>query len=1157
MSDKAKVLLCGWYGASNIGDELLLGGVLAWLKEADAEPTIISLNPEHTQQVYGIPAVDFHNLGAIAQALAASDVFVMAGGGIFQDHHPFNISALYDPLMSDIAQYARPFYMARQFGLKTIILAHGVGPLRSRQAQEIVRDVFSQASAVSVRDQHSADLLCTIGVERDIAIAPDPGWQAAAQVLHSAHINRKPLNASLRTLGLIIREWPSEEGWSDKLIDALNRELPDNWRCSWLAFQHAVDEQRATSDRAYLMHLSAILEDRIQDEIIDCTDVVEMTNILAGCDAIVSMRLHGSILAISLGTPCVFLEYDDKMTNAHKMAGVPAELRLSLGASTEEFCALIRHLVQIAEEGSAWSINPSTVEQLQQGGLKHKELLLSLLPPLSPTERSEPWYSSRNFDWMGAWLQDLIWQNKKVGQASNRAHALLRYRDTQLSELAAKSDALNLELETRCVALQKDLTRTIARVEDQAVRISQLRQESNAQNSYILEKEIHIAMLEHTIRLLNRDQTSKMLKVLRSILHKAKRALYLLQNGGPKALLSAIRTRRMILSSTDATANLIAVATDTEDHAQLYFEAAAKLRQEELVIFSAESYSNLGGLHRAAELAKAAIHAGHRVIYVSLDGANLETTVPSLLNLTLENLTTNNLFKQISEHAVMFYFHSESALIPFAQYARDRGLKSVFDCSFLEIDSHHLERPSFTSICELADRICASSLSLTRSIEDRYSNKIFELPDAASHTFFDIYKQYPRPDEWAGETRPIALLLSLSSHEQWVDWKYLYACAELNPDAVFYILGVKQIPTGAPRNVDSLPECCVERANQYVAHADILIAPIKADGDVFTAKGNIYAGLFLNKTIVCSKQPNLDAPQIVHEAKPTILPFAKLKSLDHLNNDLLVAANSWLSRLETLIPAGPRHDVSVVILIHNNAQIIGRCLHTLLMHCGAYIREVIVVDNASSDGGAEIVEHNFPTVQLVRNPENGCSSGRNLGVQHTTGKYIAFFDSDQWFTGSSGFAEALSILEKNANVGVIGWNAGWFDATRTDLGGMIADYCPNRAMNANAIQNGYRSDIGFLGTSGLFMRRATFAAIDGFDTFYDPTCFEDTDLCFQVRALNMEVSFRDLSGVRHQPHQTTGADSGSDRYKQLFLRNANYFKEKWKDYPEFFLDYKL
>ena len=150
----------------------------------------------------------------------------------------------------------------------------------------------------------------------------------------------------------------------------------------------------------------------------------------------------------------------------------------------------------------------------------------------------------------------------------------------------------------------------------------------------------------------------------------------------------------------------------------------------------------------------------------------------------------------------------------------------------------------------------------------------------------------------------------------------------------------------------------------------------------------------------------------------------------------------------------------------------------------------------------------------------------------------------------------MNILAANPGVGTIGWNAGWFDATRDDLGGPISDYLPNRGMNNEARIKGYRDDVGFLGTSCMFIARDLFERLEGFDVFYDPTCFEDTDICFQVKKAGYSVAFRDLAGVRHQPHQTTGASEGSERYKQLFNRNAAYFRDKWKGYPEFFVDLK-
>lgn len=75
----------------------------------------------------------------------------------------------------------------------------------------------------------------------------------------------------------------------------------------------------------------------------------------------------------------------------------------------------------------------------------------------------------------------------------------------------------------------------------------------------------------------------------------------------------------------------------------------------------------------------------------------------------------------------------------------------------------------------------------------------------------------------------------------------------------------------------------------------------------------------------------------------------------------------------------------------------------------------------------------------------------------------------------------------------------------------------------------------------------------GFDTAYDPTCFEDTDISLQIKQLGLDICYRDLTGIRHQPHQTTNASASSDSYANLFKRNADYFREKWKHRSDFLL----
>ena len=413
--------------------------------------------------------------------------------------------------------------------------------------------------------------------------------------------------------------------------------------------------------------------------------------------------------------------------------------------------------------------------------------------------------------------------------------------------------------------------------------------------------------------------------------------------------------------------------------------------------------------------------------------------------------------------------------------------------------------------------------------------------------------------------RRIALYFG-SLYGEWFAWDYLLEAAICNAGIDFVLIGDRPNGKTMPSNVHFIGAKLIEELPGYLAHSDFGLLPF-SPGKISDAVSpiKVFEYLFSGKSVVSTNLPEVTGypgVSVAHSPNEFAKHCAHIHSGEFLENynDQFISENSWFGRLDALVGGSQEQffydSVSVIILIHNNKHIIGRCLKSLLHHSKAYLKEVIVVDNASQDGGAEYVEMHFPTVRLLRNPVNGCASGRNLGVASATGKYLAFFDSDQWFTSSSCFEEALTILQRDANVGAVGWAAGWFNPKHANLGGMIADFCPNRGMNQAAISKSYRSDIGYLGTGGFFTPRTVFDATTGFDVGFDPTCFEDTDLSFQIKQLGFDVCYRDLTGIRHQPHQTTAANSESVSYATLFNKNATYFKKKWANHPHFFKEYQ-
>ncbi|MFO3795856.1 MAG: glycosyltransferase [Anaerolineales bacterium] len=609
------------------------------------------------------------------------------------------------------------------------------------------------------------------------------------------------------------------------------------------------------------------------------------------------------------------------------------------------------------------------------------------------------------------------------------------------------------------------------------------------------------------------------------------------------------------------------------------------LFENELVVITGVPFDDVGGGQRGAQLARVALMRGMRVIYIYVyptfnfrlkrfTASNVD--IPRLLHVHIDSITPNELLRRITMQATVLIELPHPKVLPFLQTCKRRGIRTIFeliDDWETNLGGDWFDPSVYEQFVHQADLVLGTAQVLVEALKRKGRADAFYLPNAANERLFDKYKIYERPPDLP-TGKKIGLYFG-SLYGEWFAWDYLFEAARRNPEIDFVLIG--DMPAGKdkdmPPNVLPLGLKNIEQLPAYLAFADFALLPFKP-GKISDAVSpiKVFEYLFMQKPVVASRLTEIigypgvmiaeNAAQFAMLCRQAALGEEPQTSEELKDNilsphDAFIASNSWSSRLDTILDLSIAHrwqnSVSAIILIHNNRPIIGRCLTTLLQHNASFLKEVIVVDNASEDGGAEFVAQHFPTVKLIRNPVNGCASGRNLGVSAASGKYLAFFDSDQWFTSASAFLEALTILDSNPNIGAISWSAGWFDEAGHI--GPVVDYCVNRAMNEQAQRYGYRLDVGYLSTSGLFMPRAVFDATSGFDTNFDPTTFEDTDLSMQIKQLGFDLAYRDLCGLRHQPHQTTRADSRSEAYLSLFEKNRAYFYAKWKDHPEFFTRY--
>ncbi len=112
--------------------------------------------------------------------------------------------------------------------------------------------------------------------------------------------------------------------------------------------------------------------------------------------------------------------------------------------------------------------------------------------------------------------------------------------------------------------------------------------------------------------------------------------------------------------------------------------------------------------------------------------------------------------------------------------------------------------------------------------------------------------------------------------------------------------------------------------------------------------------------------------------------------------------------------------VSVIIVSWNARDYLMECLDSLVKEKPPYAMEIIVVDNASSDGSPDWVQSRYPQARLIRNQANlGFAKANNIGIAQSAGKYLCLVNSD--VKVFKGCIEALiEYCERHGEVGVAG-----------------------------------------------------------------------------------------------------------------------------------------
>jgi GT2 family glycosyltransferase len=211
-------------------------------------------------------------------------------------------------------------------------------------------------------------------------------------------------------------------------------------------------------------------------------------------------------------------------------------------------------------------------------------------------------------------------------------------------------------------------------------------------------------------------------------------------------------------------------------------------------------------------------------------------------------------------------------------------------------------------------------------------------------------------------------------------------------------------------------------------------------------------------------------------------------------------------------------NVSIIIVSFNARAHLERCLQSLHDSPPSRLREIIVVDNASSDGSADAARR-WPAVRVIETGANvGFAAGNNVGIRASSGEYLLLLNSDTEVP--PGAVDALATaLDRDPSVAVVGPRlvdpGGRAELSIGPMVGPWAELRQKLLMPARAEQLARRRQFpDWVSGACLLVRRADAEAVDLLDERFF-MYLEDVDFCAAIRARGRRVLFTPDVEVTH------------------------------------------
>lgn len=264
-------------------------------------------------------------------------------------------------------------------------------------------------------------------------------------------------------------------------------------------------------------------------------------------------------------------------------------------------------------------------------------------------------------------------------------------------------------------------------------------------------------------------------------------------------------------------------------------------------------------------------------------------------------------------------------------------------------------------------------------------------------------------------------------------------------------------------------------------------------------------------------------------------------------------------------------DVSIIIVSYNSKELILDCIQSIIDHTKAINYEIIVVDNASSDGSINAIKKSYPNVIVIESDINlGFGRANNIGVKKARGDYLFFLNPDTIITENSIYL-LYDFYRKNSRflkIGVLGCKlidkemnlgnaCGNFPKIQKDITDSILKIL-NKIFSTNI--SSYKKyifeqdffEVDMVSGADMFIEKKVFENVGGFDENFF-MYYEETDLQKRIRKIGLHNFIYNKTSIIHLEG---GGIKKNDIKKRIMIEESkNYYFRKHDKflYPIYFI----